>query len=81
MSPLIIENASTGCMVANPASGQLTRENDIFPVPVRAFPSSPFVLESLVSRDGFGPLILHTQGLNLEALLAAPTNQIRPGSY
>ena len=32
--------------VANPARGQLNRENDI--------PLSPFAPEKLVSRDGFG---------------------------
>ena len=45
--------------VANPARGQLTMENEYFPVRVRA--------ENLVSRDGFGspvprqPAPLHTQ--------------------
>ena len=44
--------------VANPARGRLNRENEYFPVPVRA---------SLVSRDGFSrpvprqPAHLHTQ--------------------
>ena len=33
-------------MVANPARGQLNRENDYFPIPVRP--------ENVVSRDGFG---------------------------
>ena len=47
------------CKVANPARGQLNRENNI--------PLSPCVLENLVSRDGFGspvprqPAHLHTQ--------------------
>ena len=47
--------------VANPARGQLNRENGYFPVRVRASP------ENLVSRDGFGSLVprqpahLHTQ--------------------
>ena len=36
--------------VANPARGQLNRESEHFPVPVRA-------PENLVSRDGFGLLI------------------------
>ena len=46
--------------VANPARGQLNRENEDFPVPVLA-------PENLVSRDGFGspvprqPPHLHTQ--------------------
>ena len=45
--------------VANPARGQLNRENNI--------PLSPCVLENLVSRDGFSrpvprqPAHLHTQ--------------------
>ena len=45
--------------VANPARGQLNRENEKFPVRVRAW--------NLVSRDGFGsyiprqPAHLHTQ--------------------
>ena len=45
--------------VINPARGQLNRENEFLPVPVRA--------ENLVSRDGFGspvlrqPTHLHTQ--------------------
>ena len=45
--------------VANPACGQLNRENYFFPVAVRA--------ENLVSRDGFGNPVprqhahLHTQ--------------------
>ena len=45
--------------VANPARGQLNRENDI--------PPSPYVPENLVSRDGFSrpvprqPAHLHTQ--------------------
>ena len=45
--------------VANPARGQLNRENNI--------PLSPFVPENLVSRDGFNrpvprrPAHLHTQ--------------------
>ena len=45
--------------VANPACGQLNRENDI--------PLSPCVPENLVSRDGFSrpvprqPAHLHTQ--------------------
>ena len=45
--------------VANPARGQLNRENDI--------PLSPCVPENLVSRDGFSrpvprqPAYLHTQ--------------------
>ena len=34
--------------VANPARGQLNRENELFPVLV------PFAPENLVSRDGFG---------------------------
>ena len=47
--------------VANPARGQLNRENEYSPVPVRAVP------ENLVSRDGFSrpvprqPAHLHTQ--------------------
>ena len=47
-------------MVANPSRGQLNRENEYSPVPVR-------VPESLVSRDGFSrpvprqPAHLHTQ--------------------
>ena len=47
------------CKVANPARGQLNRENDI--------PLSPCVPENLVSRDGFSrpvprqPAHLHTQ--------------------
>ena len=46
-------------MVANPARGQLNRENVFCPVPV-------FAPEDLVSRDGFGspvprqPAHLHT---------------------
>ena len=46
--------------VANPARGELNRENEYSPVPV-------FVPENLVSRDGFGspvprqPAHLHTQ--------------------
>ena len=46
--------------VANPARGQLNRENEHFPV-------SPFAPENLVSRDGFGspvprqPAHVHTQ--------------------
>ena len=49
--------------VANPARGQLYRENNI--------PLSPCVLENLVSRDGFShpvprqPAHLHTQAENL----------------
>ena len=45
--------------VANPARGQLNRENSYFPV--------PFAPKNLVSRDGFGspvlrqPAHLHTQ--------------------
>ena len=45
--------------VANPARGQLNRENEYFPV--------PFAPKNLVSRDGFGSVIprrpahLHTQ--------------------
>ena len=45
--------------VANPARGQLSRENNI--------PLSPYVPENLVSRDGFSrpvprqPAHLHTQ--------------------
>ena len=45
--------------VANPARGQLNRENEYFPL--------PFVPENLVSRDGFGspvprqPAHRHTQ--------------------
>ena len=38
-------------MVANPARGQLNRENDFFP--------SRFAPESLVSREGFGRPVLH----------------------
>ena len=49
------------CKVANPARGQLNRENNI--------PLSPFAPENLVSRDGFSrpvprrpqPAHLHTQ--------------------
>ena len=47
------------CKVANPARGQLNRENNI--------PLSPCVPENLVSRDGFSrpvprqPAHLHTQ--------------------
>ena len=46
-------------MVANPARGQLDRENEYFPV--------PFAPENVVSRDGFGssvprqPAHLHSQ--------------------
>ena len=46
--------------VANPACGQLNRQNEYFPARIGA-------PEDLVSRDGFGrsvprhPLILHTQ--------------------
>ena len=46
--------------VANPARGQLNRENEYSPVPVRAW-------ENLVSRDGFSrpvprqPAHFHTQ--------------------
>ena len=36
--------------VANPARGQLNRENEYFPV--------PFAPENLVSRDGFGISLL-----------------------
>ena len=39
--------------VANPARGQLNRENNI--------PLSPCVPENLVSRDGFSRAHLHTQ--------------------
>ena len=48
------------CKVANPARGQLNRENDIFLL-------YPFAPENLVSRDGFGspvprqPAHLHTR--------------------
>ena len=55
--------------VANPARGQLNRENEYFPV--------PFAPKNLVSRGGFGssplprqPAHLHTQQrLNLVRLL------------
>ena len=57
-SSQIAEYGSTG-KVANPARGQLNRENNI--------PLSPCVPENLVSRDGFSrpvprqPAHLHTQ--------------------
>ena len=41
-------------LVANPARGQLNRENEYPPVPVRTY-----VSENLVSRDGFSCPVPH----------------------
>ena len=62
--------------VANPARGQLNRENNI--------PLSPCVPENLVSRDGFSrsvprqPAHLHTQAV-LKSVHGAPENLIGVG--
>ena len=57
--------------VANPARGQLNRENENISL-------SPFAPENLVSGDGFGspvprqPTHLHTQRLNLMLTYGIP---------
>ena len=62
----IWQSMDQSCKVANPARGQLNRENEHAPGRMN-MPLSPYVPENLVSRDGFSrpvprqPAHLHTQ--------------------
>ena len=59
--------------VANPARGQLNRENE--------FSLSPFAPENLVSRDGFGsPVPRHPAHLHIQAESGAYLRKFLPSS-